>query len=51
MKTLAGDIARTKIELAHTKPRSRRRVELETRLVLLMAKQLRREIRSDKKAA
>jgi hypothetical protein len=44
-------IDRTKAELRHVKPRSRRRVELETRLVQLLLKQIRLENRMDKKAA
>ena len=44
------EIRRAKIELAHVKPRSRRRVELEVRLRDLVLKQLRRERRLDRAA-
>ena len=44
-------IERTKAELLRVKPRSRRRIELETRLRDLVLKQIRQENRRDKRAA
>lgn len=41
--TLAEQIIRAKAELVRVKPRSRRRIELETRLRDLIVKQLRKE--------
>lgn len=44
-------IDRAKSELRNVKPRSRRRVELETRLAQLMLQQIRIENRIDKRKA
>jgi hypothetical protein len=44
-------IERTKAEMARTKPRSARYAELHSRLKTLVLKQLRSEIRINKKAA
>ena len=49
-ETIVQRIERTKAELARAKPRSRRRVQLETRLRDLTLQQMRREIRSWKAA-
>lgn len=49
--SLSEQINRTKAELRSVKPRSRRRVELETRLRSLVLQQIRREIRADKRRA
>lgn len=46
MKKINQQIAETKRELETTKPRSRRRVELENRLRDLIVKQLRKESRA-----
>jgi len=43
--SLQDQISRTKAELLRVKPRSRRRIELETRLRDLIVKQLRKENR------
>ena len=48
---LTDQIDRVKSELRRVKPRSYRRVELETRLKLLMVKQLKHENRAERKAA
>jgi hypothetical protein len=48
---LSEQIERTKRELSRVKPRSYRRVELETRLKLLMIRQIKHENRQDKRAA
>jgi hypothetical protein len=48
---LFQQIAQTKAELRRVKPRSYRRVELETRLKILMLKQIKYENRQDKRAA
>jgi hypothetical protein len=48
---LTDQIDRVKSELQRVKPRSYRRVELETRLKLLMVKQLKHENRAERKAA
>lgn len=48
---LIQQIGRLKSELSRVKPRSYRRVELETRLKLLMVKQIKHENRQDKRAA
>jgi hypothetical protein len=48
---IVKQIAAIKSELARVKPRSHRRVELETRLRLLVLQQLRREIIADRKAS
>lgn len=45
MKSTLNEIARAKSELARVKPRSRRRIELETRLRDLVVRQLRAEMR------
>ena len=44
-------IERVRSELRKVKPRSHRRVELETRLKLLMIQQIKHENRQDKRAA
>lgn len=44
-------ITATRAELRTAKPRSRRRVELETRLRILVLQQMRREIRQERKRA
>jgi len=44
--TLQDQINRAKAELTRVKPRSRRRIELETRLRDLVVKQLRKEHRT-----
>ncbi len=44
-------IERTKAEMTRTKPRSARYAELQVRLKMLVLKQLRSEIRINKKAA
>lgn len=49
--TRAQKIDRTRTELRTAKPRSRRRVELETRLRILVLQQMRREIRQERKRA
>jgi hypothetical protein len=49
-ETIIQQIERTKSELARAKPRSRRRVQLETRLRDLTLQQMKREIRSWKAA-
>lgn len=49
--TPAKQIDRTRAELLTAKPRSRRRVELETRLRILVLQQMRREIRQEKRRA
>lgn len=51
MKDPAIQIAHTRAELRTAKPRSRRRVELETRLRILVLQQMRREIRQEKRRA
>lgn len=48
---LIDEIARVRAELSRVKPRSYRKVELETRLKLLMVKQIKHENRQDKRAA
>jgi hypothetical protein len=48
---LAEQIERTATELRATLPRSQRRIELEFRLKHLIARQLRAEIRAERKAA
>jgi hypothetical protein len=48
--TPTQQIGRTRNELRTAKPRSRRRVELETRLRILVLQQIRREIRSERRA-
>lgn len=48
---LIQQIQRVKAELQRVKPRSYRRVELETRLKLLMVQQIKQENRRDKRAA
>lgn len=47
----AVEILRTKAELARAKPRSRRRFVLESRLRILVAKQIRAEVRAERSAA
>lgn len=49
--TSAQQIDRTRAELRTAKPRSRRRVELETRLRILVLQQMRREIRQERRRA
>jgi hypothetical protein len=44
--TLQDQIVRAKAELTRVKPRSRRRIEIETRLRDLIVKQLRKENRA-----
>lgn len=49
--TPAQQIDRMRAELRTAKPRSRRRVDLETRLRILVLQQMRREIRQERKRA
>ena len=48
---IAEQIERTKTEMARTKPRSARRMELELRLRELIVKQLRFENRAERRKA
>jgi hypothetical protein len=47
--TIAQEIARTRASLASAKPRSKRHAALETRLCLLVARQIRAEVRQERK--
>jgi hypothetical protein len=51
MKSLAEQIATTAANLRASKPRSHLRIKLEIRLRDLVVKELKREIRAEKKAA
>jgi hypothetical protein len=51
MRTLADRIGAVKRELVRSKPRSLRRIELQARLRDLVTRQLRRELRNEKRAA
>jgi hypothetical protein len=51
MKTIAQQIAETAGRLRATKPRSNMRLKLELELRALIVKQLRKEIRQERRAA
>lgn len=51
MKSISEQINDIRRELAGVKPRSQRRVTLETKLCMLRTQQLKREIRAEKRKA
>ncbi len=51
MKSLASQIHQTSVSLRAAKPRSHLRLKLEIRLRELITKQLRKEIRQERRAA